>query len=225
MKAVYRFSRRTVLHDFVPERCVKVLDVGCGTGELGAALKELNPRREVTGIEINEGYAAVARTKLDCVCVLDAEQSSLESIGSSGQFDCIIFADVLEHMRQPWAALKRFVKYLDEDDGVVVASIPNVRHWSTIAALLWGGYWPYRSEGVHDITHLRFFTIKNVLHLFEQADLSIVRHKRVLRLTERPSYYNPLFARVLEYLPLPGIKDFLTFQNVVQARKNPSTKS
>src|SRR5207248_2616993 len=86
----------------------------------------------------------------------DAEELDLETELGGERFDAILFADVLEHLRDPAALLKR-VRPLVAENGVVIASIPNVAHASVRLALL-GGSFRYREWGLLDETHLRFFT-------------------------------------------------------------------
>jgi len=83
-------------------------------------------------------------------------------------FDCIIFADILEHLKDPLVLLKNATSFLS-DGGVIIASIPNIRHHTTIINLLFKGYWPYRERGIHDKTHLRFFTLKNIKEMIEDC--------------------------------------------------------
>jgi hypothetical protein len=49
---------------------------------------------------------------------------------------------------------------------MVVASVPNVKHWPVIANLILHDDWKYVQDGVLDIAHLRFFTRKNALRMF-----------------------------------------------------------
>jgi SAM-dependent methyltransferase len=86
--------------------------------------------------------------------------------------DVLICADVLEHMLDPWTQLKRLVRHV-APGGVVLASIPNIGHWTIIKGLLGGG-WSYQDDGLLDRTHLRFFVLKTVKELFAQAGLHVV---------------------------------------------------
>lgn len=197
----------------VPPGVTRVLDVGCSIGSLGEQLKSKFGVK-VVGVEIDERMARIAETKLDKVIAGDIESLNLEFYFSGKCFDCIIFADVLEHLRNPWNVLKELTLYLD-DKGVVIASLPNIRHYSSIINLVLRGYWPYRERGIHDRTHLRFFTLKNIRELFDCANLAIVQLKRNYRIIESPHYlnkYSKLFA-------LPVINEFLTFQYLVVAKK------
>lgn len=197
----------------IPSMIKKVLDVGCSVGTLGESIKQRDDA-EVTGIEINEDMANVAKEKLDRVIVADIEKIDLSDYFPLNYFDCIIFADILEHLKNPWQELKNCYKFLD-NGGLIIASIPNIRHYSTLINLLFKGYWPYRERGIHDITHLRFFTLKNIKEMFQNAGLEIIRVKRKYRILEKGHKYDR-FSRYFAWLFL---KDFLTFQYLVVARK------
>lgn len=208
----YIGPREDVL-SLIPNNVRKVLDVGCSIGALGEQIKK-KFGAEVVGIEIDKQMARVAKKKLDKVIVGDLDKIDLDDYLKAGYFDCLIFADVLEHLKDPWYVLKKSLKFLT-DGGVVIASIPNIRHYSTLINLLFWGYWPYRERGIHDKTHLRFFTLKNIRELFQDANLEIVRLERDYRIIERPHRYN----RFSKYFAFPLIKEFLTFGYLIVARK------
>src|SRR6185295_16247560 len=105
-----------------------------------------------------------ARTRLDEVITGDVESSDV-----AGPFDTLIAADVLEHLRDPWTALRRYAALLDPQ-GTAVISLPNVGHWSTYANLA-RGTWPRKPEGIFDATHLRWFTLRDAEALLRQAGL------------------------------------------------------
>lgn len=197
----------------IPEGVKKVLDVGCSIGSTGERLKQ-KFGAEVTGIEIDEQMAKVAKGKLDRVILGDLDGIKLEDILTPDYFDCIILADVLEHLKDPWRILKDITTFLS-NDGVVIASIPNVRHYTTIINLLFSGYWPYRERGIHDKTHLRFFTLKSIKELFRYANLRIIQLKRNYRIIEKPHIYN----RLSKCLCFPLVRELFVFQYLVVAKK------
>ncbi len=208
----YTGSRDEIL-SLVPE-VKKVLDVGCSTGTLGKQIKQRDSKIEVVGIELNEQMAKIAKEKLDSVIVDDVEKVNLANYLAPNYFDCIVFADILEHLKNPWEILRSSVNFLN-NEGIVIASIPNVRHYNTIISLLFKAYWPYRERGVHDKTHLRFFTLRNIQELFQYASLSIERIERNYRIIEKPSRINKLSKR----FAIPFFKDLLTFQYLIVAKK------
>lgn len=194
----------------VPAGAKRVLDVGCSVGTLGQALRERGA--EVTGIEIDPRMGAEARQRLNEVHITSVEDEALFAVLRDRSFDCIIFADLLEHLVDPWKTLERFVERL-APDGVVVASLPNIRHYTTIRTLLFQGYWPYRDRGIHDRTHLRFFTLRNIRDLFASSGLTIRKLDRNYRIIEQPHRLN----RLAPLLALPLLRELFAYQYLVQA--------
>src|SRR6266480_3562261 len=153
----------------------RVLEFGCASGYMSQALRE---RRGATvvGVELDAEAAQLAAAYTERVLVGDAEELDLEAELGAERFDAIVFADVLEHLRDP-AALLRRVRPLVADNGVIVASIPNVAHASVRLALL-GGSFRYREQGLLDASHLRFFTREGVQDLFESSGYLITQWLR-----------------------------------------------
>ena len=180
LRAGYHDLLRPEVLALVPATARRILDLGCGTGALGKALKA-RQSCHVDGIEINKAAALVARDNLDTV-----HEDNLNRFDPSyltKKYDCIIFADILEHLISPWDAIKKYTSVL-EDSGVVVASIPNIAHpW--ILSNLAQGLFRYAPAGLLDITHLRFFTKTSIFQLFYGAGLKIVN------IRPHPSADNP----------------------------------
>jgi len=210
----YVGPRRDVAR-LVPLDCHDILDVGCAVGALGEFLQS-RARTRVFGIESDAAMAEVARHKLHKVLVADVEDwAPLERQLQSHSFDCVICADVLEHLHDPWRTLQNLVGLL-RPGGHVVASLPNVGHLDTLLNVFLVKRWPYRSRGIHDRTHLRAFARRNVLDLFEGAGLDVLRLERNFRVIERPHRAN----RVARYLAVPPLRDLLTYQYLVVGRRN-----
>jgi 2-polyprenyl-3-methyl-5-hydroxy-6-metoxy-1,4-benzoquinol methylase len=152
----------------VPSGALRILEVGCAAGRLGEALKRIGPPgREVFGIELNEAAAAQAALRLDHVYSLDVARSDppLEL----GSLDCMLFGDVLEHLPDPLAVLRRYKPFL-KPGGIVLCSIPNLQHHTVVSALLANDF-QYQPAGLLDTTHLRFFTASSILKMLLDADL------------------------------------------------------
>jgi len=206
---------RNDILNLIPFNAIKILDVGCSVGTLAEQIKSINIKREVVGIEKDAQMAKFAEKKMDRVIISDIEKIRLSNFFSPNHFDCVIFADVLEHLRDPWAVLVGILD-ITTADGLIIASVPNVRHYSTIINLLFKGFWPYRERGIHDKTHLRFFTLKNIREMFHNAGLEIISIERKYRIIEKPHRFNKL-SRYFTYFFL---KEFLTFQYLIKARKS-----
>lgn len=170
----YYETFRHEMFQFIPTHARSVLDVGCGTGSLGRHLIESHGC-EVWGVEPHRAAAEEASRSLSRVF----DGAFTESLDFQGKiFDVILFNDVLEHMVDPLASLK-FAKTLLSDGGVIVSSIPNLRHHSVLKELLVQKSFEYQDHGILDRTHLRFFTSKTMLDMYAAAGLEVVRHEGI----------------------------------------------
>ena len=151
----------------VPSQARSVLDVGCSRGATAAALRARGVVT-VVGIEPDEGDAAAAARVCDRVIARPLEDVTEEFPGA---FDAVLFGDVLEHLEDPSAALARVRPWLSPS-GVVVASVPNVGHWSVVADLIAGSF-DYVPYSVLSGTHIRFFTRSTLTDLFEASGFTI----------------------------------------------------
>lgn len=158
-------STHSRIVELVPEGA-RVLEFGCATGYMSQVLSE-RLGCTVTGIEIDPEAARAAEAHCDRVIVGDAEELAFEELFGQERFDVVLFADVLEHLKDPAAALRRIRPFVAAE-GVVVASIPNVAHGSVRLALL-AGQFQYRERGLLDVSHIRFFTRDSVQDLFESS--------------------------------------------------------
>jgi O-antigen biosynthesis protein len=199
----------------------RILDVGCAAGELGAALKALGAAL-VVGVEASHDFVAQAQGRLDLVIEDDLQTVSppfaLES------FDYLVFADVLEHVVDPDAALARLLPFL-RPDGRVIVSVPNMRYYAVLARLVFDR-WSYTDSGVRDRTHVRIFTRRSLVTMLEGAGLEIERLCRNSRLFEdqsRIGRLGALLTNIVRRLVAPWmLRDLLAFQYVVVARRKDS---
>ncbi|MEE7441366.1 class I SAM-dependent methyltransferase [Methylobacterium oryzae] len=145
----------------------KLLDVGCGTGTITSTLRDALSL-DVVGVEPHPERAEQARTEGLNVITGVYDQTFAQR---NEKFDYILFADVLEHLVDP-AEMLREVKNSLAPDGRVLASIPNVAHWTVRAQLLFGNF-NYKPTGIMDATHLRWFTRRSVRRLFEAAGYEV----------------------------------------------------
>jgi len=147
----------------VPAGARAVLDVGCSRGATAAALRARGVET-VVGIEPDLGDAAEAGRVCERVLAQPLEAVREEFPGA---FDSVLFGDVLEHLPDPSAALERVRPWLSPS-GVVVASVPNVGHWSVVSELL-AGRFDYVPYSLLSGTHISFFTRATLADLFEAS--------------------------------------------------------
>jgi O-antigen biosynthesis protein len=188
-------NERPDIEALVPPRTQALLDVGCGSGRLGASLKALGIPR-VVGVELNPEAAEQARAVLDEVVVADVERDGLPF--EDGSFDCIVYGDVLEHLTDPWMTLTTQRRLLSSD-GVAIVSIPNVGYWRNVLNVL-RGRWEYTESGMLDATHLRFFTWRSIEQLLDQAGYRVERVKTPIARGSRSWLLNRITRGRLEHL-------------------------
>lgn len=198
------FGVRLDVLKLVPESCKTILDVGCGTGLTAAAIKD-KTKGQVYGLELSPEFASEAQKNMDEVYVEDVSRFFAKA--PKQQYDCIIFADILEHILDPWKVLENSKRFL-LPGGVVIISIPNIRFYTTFYYLFIKAEWPYHERGIHDKTHVRFFTRKNVVKLVKDAGFQFRTFKPYYLVADKKTVLNK-FRR---FMGIPGIRGFFTFQ-------------
>jgi 2-polyprenyl-3-methyl-5-hydroxy-6-metoxy-1,4-benzoquinol methylase len=206
MKKYYGLLRPEIIA-MIPEKCFFVLDVGCGTGELGRHLKEKGVT-EVCGIELSHTAAIEAARVLDRV--IEGNVERIKFPFSPEYFDCIVCADVLEHLIDPWTIMLKLYALL-KPGGCIVASIPNVGFHRVVRGLI-RGKWRYTDAGVLDKSHLRFFTWQGIRALFQDSGLTIEKVHRKID--------SGLNMKLLNFILCNRIKEALVIQYIVRARKS-----
>jgi len=190
----YQIEKERIIA-IIPPGDNRILDIGCAAGKLGQRLQELGKARELIGVEIHEPAVRKAKQFYDAVHLGDVEGLSLPY---EDYFDFIVCADVIEHLRDPWTCLDKFLKYL-KPEGSLVATIPNIRHWKIIRDLLFLGKWEYKEAGIMDNTHLRFFTKRSFETVLEKAGY-LITHSEIWLESRRRKFVNTLTFGTLEEL-------------------------
>ena len=193
---------------------LRILDVGTSNGYLGASLGQLG--HSVVGIERDTSCAEEARRYYDSFHVHDIEDFDFSY---RGEFDYVLFADILEHLRDPISVLRRSLPSLKES-GKIIVSIPNVANIIIRLSLLLGRF-DYADRGILDQSHLKFYTRASLLKMLDAASC------RVLELVATPLPVQLVFPvtekkifapmHELHYLLVRSWKTLFAYQFVVQA--------
>ena len=146
---------------------LKILDVGTASGYLGKILG--GKGHSVTGIEYDVATAERARPFYDSFELADLESFAFPY---RDEFDYILFADVLEHLRDPEAVLRRCIPALKES-GKIIISVPNIANILIRMSLLLGKF-DYMERGILDRTHLRFFTLRSLKKMMAEVDCRVL---------------------------------------------------
>ena len=198
----------------VPPRAT-VLDIGCGAGVVARALAARGCK--VWGLEMDARRAAAARHHCVDVLETDVETVDLETEFKGRTFDVVLCLDVLEHLRNPAAALGKVTTVL-APGGSVMISIPNITHGAVRLELLRGRF-RYRPSGLLDRGHLRFFDANGVDELIREAGLHAETTLRVIRQLDQTEFDVDVTAIPSAVrTSLENDLDALTYQFFVVAR-------
>jgi len=212
-------NSHTLAYDLIENhangRVLRVLEVGCSGGYFGAAVRAQG--HTVWGVEPDYKSSQTAKEVLDFA--FNGTLDDFYKQHEDEKFDVIVFGDVLEHFSNPASALEE-VKAIINDDGAIVASVPNVSH-ITVRAMLLEGRWEYNDLGIMDRTHLQFFTEETLVELFDSTGFNVEEIKKVrLSATEVAQLVgldiNKSFVKLVEESVIDPNLD--VFQHIVLAR-------
>jgi SAM-dependent methyltransferase len=159
------YSSHSIILDRLGEgRGRRALDVGAADGYLAERLTAAGWK--VTAVERDAAQAERAAARCEQAFAVDLERD-LPPL--SGQYDAIIYGDVVEHLSDPLRVMRELNRHL-APGGLVVVSVPNVAHvWVRLSLLV--GRFDYGDRGILDRTHLSFFTRRTFLSFLAAAGL------------------------------------------------------
>jgi O-antigen biosynthesis protein len=191
---------------------INVLEVGCAAGATLLKIKDIYRNADIYGIELNKHSAEIAKS------FADIRAENVENINLSYEeqfFDYIIFADVLEHLYDPWEVVNNIRKYL-KPRGKLIASIPNIMHYSVLSDLI-NGNWTYQNAGILDKTHIRFFTLNEINKMFIDCGYSKLQYSAItLGTTENDEDFINKLCSISANMDK---RQYLTYQYIVKAEK------
>jgi len=147
-----------------------VLELGCANGLMAKTCKEKGYPVTWLGVDMHTRALKSALPWLDLAIQADIE--NLLPFSEKTRFNRIVCADVLEHVPYPWKLLSRLRQYISHD-GFLVASFPNVGHWSIIDDLL-AGRWDETPSGILCVSHQRFGTKKSWQGWLEKSGWEVI---------------------------------------------------
>lgn len=184
--AEYFSLEREMFKNAVRGLDLKILDIGCGTGALGAYFEE-NQKCKVYGVEISE--RAYLEAKKNIFSVIKGNVEVMDLPYESNFFDVVIMGDVLEHLINPTGSLKKLIDVL-KPGGKIYITVPNIRHWKTLSGLVFRDSWDYQSWGILDYTHLRFYTKTSILKMLKSNNLRVINVERVIQKPSKSRVFN-----------------------------------
>jgi methionine biosynthesis protein MetW len=173
----------------------KVLDLGCGSGDLLAKLS-LEKGIDGVGVDINTKNLTTALTKGLRVIQQDMEDG-LPNFENT-QFDVVIIADSLQVLKRPHAMLTRVVQIGHE----AIVSFPNFGHWRSRLSLLLSGRMPKTKALPYswfDTPNIHFCTVADFESLCRQLDIEIIERKVSGDRTYLAKIWPNVFAKSASY--------------------------
>lgn len=202
-------STRSDMLRFVTNEPTISLEVGCREAQHSLLLKKHFPSlKERWGIEPDSSPSIVNTAKKNLDTFLN-DYLTPETDLPHNYFDLIIFNDVLEHMYDPWEVLL-ITKKLLKNNGIVVISLPNIRHRSILFDLIFKDKFEYKTQGITDITHIRFFTETTMKQMLKDCGYEILKFEKTADYSKKPF---KKYKNIIRNLLTPKI--FRSF-NVVQ---------
>jgi 2-polyprenyl-3-methyl-5-hydroxy-6-metoxy-1,4-benzoquinol methylase len=206
----YHKHIREEIIPLVPDAKGTLLDVGGGVGATAARLKQLGKAdrigvidlidSSIEGVTKDFSYSGNIEDPAFLDSVLDAE----------GPFQTILCLDVLEHLVDPWKIVARLHKAL-VPGGVIVASVPNVRHYSAFLPLAFQDRWDLADDGILDRTHLRFFVRSTAIELMTCSGLKLEE--------VRGNAPGGRKVRLAQALSLGALNSFTYLQYLIRVRR------
>ena len=208
----YYTNVRLDLLSLLPENYhgIKVLEIGAGSGSTLAYLKANKIATEVIGLDIPESKRNVNSDLVDKFIYGDIEKLNLEEY--EDYFDCILLADVLEHLVDPDKVLKK-AKRLLKEDGIILVSMPNIRHFKAFIKIFIKGNFSYEESGTFDYTHLRFFCKGDIQKLIYKGGFDIEKIVSSIKI-----YKGKSMSKLINKLTFGIFEEFFSVQYLLIAR-------
>lgn len=161
------------LMSLIPDDARHVVEIGCMLGAMAQAFRAGHPDTEYVGVDIDPNYARAAAQHCTRALSGDIERLDAATFDTLFPSDCWIFGDCLEHLRDPWALLRRIRERI-APQGCLLACIPNAQHWSVQWRLATGQF-RYEDSGLMDRTHIRWFTRITMLEMFDSTGWKVTQ--------------------------------------------------
>jgi methionine biosynthesis protein MetW len=179
-----------IIASWVEQRS-KVLDLGCGEGELLHYLKE---KKGVVGTGIEHEEAKVARCIAMGLSVLQGDINEEVTDYPDLTFDCIILSQTLQQVYEPSRLIKEMLRVGKK--GIV--SFPNFSHWGIRLQLLTKGRAPISSElpfQWYDTPNIRVITLKDFRGFSKEAGFKILKEVAI------STHHHHTTGRIITFFP------------------------
>lgn len=190
---------------------LKILEIGAAFGETLFFLKEKGIAAEAVGIDLFEDSNIENYKKIDRFIFGNIEEIDFPEY--ENYFDVILLPDVLEHLIEPKLTLAKVHRYLN-NEGRVIVSMPNVRHYSVFIKIFIKGDFRYEESGIFDYTHRRFYCKKNIKELLESSNFKTLQIESSIK-----RYKGTSAAKLINKITLGIFEEFFSYQYFFKLKK------
>ncbi len=190
-----------------------VLEVGAGYGETLNYLKTNNFAEKVVGMELFQDINHPERYQ-PLVDFIFGDIEKLEVSKYTQKFDVILLPDVLEHLWSPSIALQKAKEMLSQN-GLLLVSMPNIRHYSAFFQIFIKGSFKYQPNGIFDYTHARFYCKSDMIQLLQNNGWRLKKTGSTIA-----TYKGFSIAKIINKITFRIFEEFLTPQYLFKLVKN-----
>lgn len=196
----------------------KILEIGCGRGFYLKALKDINQKINITGIDLNQQYLNVAKKYVDDnnVKIIKGDATKLKF--KKNTFEGIIASEILEHIKDDTKVIKEIKRVL-KPKGIVILSVPNQEYpfcWDPLNWCLeriFKTHIPSKTWWLAGIWagHVRLYKEDNLVEKIEKSGLKI---KKIWRVTKHclPFSHFLFYGIGKNIVEKGGLKNFNRFE-------------
>lgn len=191
---------------------LNILEIGAAYGETLFHLKQKGIASKVVAVDIFEDL----NNKSNYKAVDEFHFGNIEEIDFpdfENRFDLILLPDVLEHLLEPKATLAKVRKYL-KTDGIILVSMPNIRHYSAFIKIFVKGNFKYETSGIFDYTHRRFYCKSDIKELLESAGFVTIKAQSSIA-----NYKGRSIAKIVNVLTFRLFEEFFSYQYYFKSKK------
>ena len=211
-KASYYYDQQYSYYRFLIPEGAKVLELGCGLGDLLAAVK---PSRGV-GVDFSEKIIEQARSRHSQCSEIEFLVADVENLALDETFDFIILCDVIGHLIDIESTFKNIQRFCTSKTRIIISYYHFL--WEPVLHIAekFGLKMPQRQQN--------WLSSNDIANLLNLADYEVVKRENRLLLPRRL----PLFASLCnKYLAtLPGFNNLcLSLYLVARLRVPPKEKA
>ena len=149
----------------------KVLDLGCGDGNL---LKLLKKEKNIQGYGVDSDITKIKSSLDNNINVLHLDLDNDLSQFDANSFDYVVLAQSLQEIKRPKNLIKEMLRIGDE----IIVSFPNMGHWSSRMQLLFKGMMPITKNlpfKWDETPNIHLCTIKDFIEFYNENNFKIIK--------------------------------------------------